>query len=313
MSEAVAIATGPAASQGFTSVFVTAQDGLKLHVRVYGGSGRGRGVLCLPALAHTGADFDALASALATDAEAPRRVAALDYRGCGRSEYDRDPRKYAVPVEVEDVSTVLTALGLAPCVVIGTSRGGILTMFLAALRPTAIAGAILNDVGPVLDPRGVLRMRAHVGKLPLPRSFEDGARILRRQFEPHFPKLTQAEWIAFARRTWRLRGRRLALDYDPKLARTLEDLDIARIPELWDQFDALAGIPLMVIRGLNSDMLAPATLDAMLARRTTSEVAMVPDQGHAPLLTEHKLLRRIAAFVASCDAPTPPSEQVASL
>ena len=111
-------------------------------------------VVCLPGLARTAADFDALALALADDKRRPRRVIALDYRGRGQSEYDRDPANYNFQVELADVLAVATALDALPAVFIGTSRGGILTMLLAAVRPTAIAGAVLNDIGPVIEPQG---------------------------------------------------------------------------------------------------------------------------------------------------------------
>jgi pimeloyl-ACP methyl ester carboxylesterase len=174
-------------------------------------------------------------------------------------------------------------------------------MMLAVMRPTAIAGVILNDIGPVIEPQGLVRIKGYVGKLPIARNFKEGADILRWLFGAQFPKLTSEDWIAFAQRTWREHGVGLVPDYDPKLARILQGTDVLRSPTLWYQFDALAHVPLMVIRGANSDMLASASLDAMLARRGELEVAVVPDQGHAPLLTEPKLIRRIAAFIASCD------------
>ena len=223
---------------------------------------------------------------------------ALDYRGHGHSKYDRNPDNYTLPVALADLSAVLTALEIAPAIFVGTSYGGLLAMMLAVLRPTAIAGVILNDIGPVIEPQGLLRIKGHVGKLPIPRNFEEGAEILRWLFDAEFPKLAPQDWIAFAQRTWREHGGGLVPDYDLKLARTLQ---LERLPTLWNQFDALARVPLMVIRGANSDMLASTTLDAMLARRRELEVAVVPDQGHAPLLAEPKLIRQIAAFVASCD------------
>jgi hypothetical protein len=111
------------------------------------------------------------------------------------------------------------------------------------------------------------------------------------------------DWLAFAQRTWREHDGRLAPDYDLKLARTLQGASLESPPPLWNQFDALARLPLMVIRGTNSDMLASTTLDAMLARRGELDVAVVPDQGYAPFLAGPKLIGRIAAFVASCDVP----------
>ncbi len=288
--------------RGFASVFVTARDGLRLHVRSYGSRvASALPVVCLPGLARTAADFQPLAAAMAADPAKPRRVLALDYRGHGQSEYDRNPDNYALPVALADLSTVLIALETAPAIFLGTSYGGFLLMMLAAWRPTAIAGVILNDIGPVIEPQGWVRIKGYVGKLPVPRNFEEGAEILRWWFDAQFPKLTRQEWIAFAQRTWRQHRGRLLPDYDPKLTRTLQGADLQHLPTLWNQFDALARVPLMVIRGARSDMLASTTLQAMLSRRDEIEVVVVPDQGHPPFLDEPNLIRRITAFVASCD------------
>jgi len=289
--------------QGFASVFVTAQDGLTLHVRSYGSRlASALPVVCLPGLARTTADFHPLAAALAADSGKPRLVLALDYRGHGQSEYDRNPDNYTLPIALADLSVVLIALEIAPAIFVGTSYGGLLAMMLAVLRPTAIAGVILNDIGPVIEPQGWVRIKYYVGTLRVPRSFEEGAEILRWLLDTQFPKLTPQDWIAFAQRTWREHGGQLVPQYDRKLVRTLKGANLEHLPTLWNQFDALARVPLMVIRGANSDMLASTTLDAMLARRCELEVVVVPDQGHAPLLAEPKLIRRIAAFVASCDS-----------
>ena len=163
---------------------------LRLHARCYGRrSAPALPVVCLPGLARTAADFDALGEALAGDASRPRRVIALDYRGRGQSEYDRDPANYNFQVELADVLAVIAALDAARAIFVGTSRGGILAMLLAAVRPTAIAGCVLNDIGPVIEPKGLMRIKGYVGKLPQPRSFEEGAEILRRLFDAQFPKL----------------------------------------------------------------------------------------------------------------------------
>src|SRR6516165_5013792 len=160
-----------------------------------------------------------------------------------------------------------------------------------------------SDIGPVMEPRGLMRIKSYVGKLPIARNFEEGAEILRWLFEAQFTKLTPQDWIAFAQRTWREHRGALMPNHDLKLARALRGLSLERLPTLWDQFDALAHIPLMVIRGANSDMLASTTVNAMLVRRGQLEVVVIPDQGHAPLLAEPMAIRRIAAFVASCDVP----------
>jgi pimeloyl-ACP methyl ester carboxylesterase len=302
VSRASAFAAATHSDERFAGVFVTAPDGLRLHVRKYGSRvASALPVVCLPGLARTAADFHPLAAAMAADPAKPRLVLVLDYRGHGQSEYDRNPDNYTLPVALADLSAVLIALETAPAIFVGTSYGGLLAMMLAAWRPTAIAGVILNDIGPVIEPQGWVRIKGYVGKLPIPRNFEEGAEILRWWFDAQFPKLAPQDWIAFAQRTWREHGGRLVPDYDLKLARTLQGVDLQRLPTLWNHFDTLTRVPLMVIRGANSDMLAPTTLATMLSRRNELEVAIVPDQGHAPLLGEPKLIRRIAAFVASCD------------
>jgi pimeloyl-ACP methyl ester carboxylesterase len=283
-----------------SSVFISAADGLRLHARVYGPlTTASLPVICLPGLTRTEADFEALAFALSSDATCPRRVLALDYRGRGQSDYDRDLSHYSFQTELADVLAVVTALDCMPAVFVGTSRGGILAMLLAALRPTVIAGVVLNDIGPVIDPKGLMRIKSYVGKLPQPRDYEEGAEILRRLFGGQFPKLTREAWLAASRRAFKQEDGRLVPVYDVRLAETLEGFDLERpLPPLWKEFDALANLPLLVIRGANSDLLTPETVAAMRARRREMEVIEVPDQGHAPLLAEQDIIARIADFVA---------------
>jgi pimeloyl-ACP methyl ester carboxylesterase len=288
---------------GASSIFIAAPDGLRLHARCYGQrSSRSTPVVCLPGLARTAADFEALALALSHDGPHPRRVIALDYRGRGLSDYDRDPANYSLPVELADVLALVTALDASPAIFVGTSRGGILSMLLAAVRPTAIAGVVLNDIGPVIEAQGLMRIRGYVGKLPQPRTFEEGAEILRRLFQGHFPKLGPADWLASAHRAFKEDKGRMVPTYDVKLATALQGIDFEQpIPALWKEFDALAHVPVMVIRGANSDILSPATIDAMRARRRTLQTLEVPDQGHAPLLAEADVIAHIADFVKRSD------------
>jgi len=283
------------------STFLSAPDGLKLHARLHGLAAAPRlPVVCLPGLARTVEDFDTLARALAE--QHGRRVIALDYRGRGLSDYDRDPANYSFQTELADVLAALAALDALPAIFIGTSRGGILTMLLAALRPTAIAGCVLNDIGPVIEPKGLMRIKGYVGKLPQPRTYEEGAEILRRLFDAQFPKLTPEDWLASARRAFKPHNGALVPTYDVQLAKTLEGVDFEKpFPPLWAQFDALANVPVMVIRGENSDLLSAATVEAMRARHPALESLDIPDQGHAPLLAETDTIARIAGFADRCD------------
>ena len=152
MSEAAiadAALADSAEQTGFESLFVTAQDGLRLYVRRYGTpAARRLPIVCLPGLTRNGADFHEIGIAFGRDAAEPRLVITIDARGRGRSDYDRDPDNYYFPVELADVLAVLTALEIGRAIFLGTSRGGILAMLLGAARPGAIAGVILNDIGP---------------------------------------------------------------------------------------------------------------------------------------------------------------------
>lgn len=301
----MAISASPVRPSGneSESVFVTAYDGLRLHVQSWG-SRRAPSlpVICLPGLSRTAADFDALARNLSRNPDRPRRVLALDYRGRGQSDFDRNPANYNLVTELNDIMAAATALAAMPAVFVGTSRGGILTMLLAAARPTMIAGAILNDIGPVIEPKGLIRIKGYVGKLPEPKTLGEGAEILRRLFNSQFPKLTGEDWLAAARRGWRERGGRLEPTYDVALARTLDNVDPERpLPPLWNEFDALAGVPLMVVRGANSDILSAKTVAALKERRKDLETIEVADQGHTPLLIEPDVIGRIADFVDRCE------------
>jgi pimeloyl-ACP methyl ester carboxylesterase len=288
---------------GFKSHFIGARDGLKLHVREYGGAGPEHlPVLCLAGLARTSADFHEMALALANDPKRPRRVVALDYRGRGRSGYDADWRKYDLAVELDDVLQVMAATGLEEAVLVGTSRGGLISMAMAPVRPGAIKGVVLNDIGPVLDAQGLIRIRGYVGKLPAPRDWGEAAEILKQLFGGQFPILNAAEWQGYARRTWKESEGKLVPDYDPKLMKTLEALDLeAPLPELWAYFDGLKHAPMLALRGANSDLLSDATLQAMAARHPDCETFTVAGQGHAPLLAGKDILSRIARLCTRAD------------
>lgn len=282
--------------------FVSAPDGLRLHARIYGPRhAKLRPVVCLPGLARTTADFDALAAAIVGKPDRTHFVMAVDYRGRGRSEHDSNPANYSIATELADLLAVLTALEIEPAVFVGTSRGGILAMLLASIRPAAITGVVLNDIGPVIETKGLLRIKGYLGRLPQPKSFEDGGEMLRRLFGAQFPKLSQDQWLMFAERTFEEKDGSLKARYDPKLATLLEGVNMTRSqPTLWKEFEALASVPVMVIRGTNSDILSAETVEAMRQRRPDLVTLDVSDQGHAPLLVEDEIISQINAFIDRC-------------
>lgn len=287
------------AASGFSSAFVLSADGLRLHARCIGPRSSMLPIVCLPGLTRTAEDFDVLAAALAKG-HPPRRVIAVDYRGRGLSDYDRDPANYNPVVEMADVVTMLTALDALPAIFIGTSRGGTLIMLFAATQPAIVAAAVLNDIGPVIEPKGLVRIKGYVGHLPQPKDFTDAAAILRQLFGSQFPKLTDADWLASAHRAFKDENGRLVPTYDVALARTLDGVtpDMPA-PTLWPQFDALVNVPVMVIRGLLSDLLSAQTVEAMRARHPSLRVVEVADQGHAPLLADTETIARISDFIAT--------------
>ncbi len=251
-------------------------------------------IVCLPGLARTAGDFDALAQALC----ASRRVVALDYRGRGLSERDKNWKNYDLMVENADILNVLTAAGIDAAIFIGTSRGGLHIMVTAATRPSLLRGAVLNDIGPVIEPKGLMRIRGYVGTLPQPSSWADAVDLLKTTASAQFTALEDADWEAYARLTFEQRRGRFVPQYDPLLRKGLEALDLETpLPDLWAQFEGLREIPLLVIRGENSDLLAPATLEEMLRRHPGAQSHVVPGQGHAPLLRDAATIARIATFV----------------
>ncbi|CAH1671406.1 Pimeloyl-ACP methyl ester carboxylesterase [Chelatococcus asaccharovorans] len=290
-------------NDGYRDEFMSASDGLRLHVRIYGNRPSGHlPVVCLPGLARTAADFHELSIALASDSRRPRRVIAVDYRGRGLSEWDKDWTHYDPQVEVDDLIQVLTALGVPQAIFVGTSRGGLLIMALAVARAGIIQGAVLNDVGPVLDPRGLIRIRGYIGKLPTPADFREAVGILKLLSNAQFPTLGDADWDLLARRTWVEEKGKLIPAYDPALVRTLESVDLEEpLPDLWNYCDLLRHVPLLTIRGANSDILSEATLSAMQARYPKMEALTIPDQGHTPLTWEPAVMKAILRFVQSID------------
>lgn len=286
------------AAAPFRDVWARSQDGLRLHARLYGEGGDGLPLVCLPGLTRNASEFHLLASVLLA-ARAASRIVAVDYRGRGLSDHDPDPSHYAIPVESADLLVVLGELGIGAAIFIGVSRGGMISMGLGAVRPDLVRGIVLNDIGPVIDRAGLLRIKGYVGAFGTPRDLDEAAGRLRTTFGGQFPNLTAEEWRAWADTVWTPTENGLALAYDPALARTLDGIDAeSPIPDLWPFFDKLDGIPVMVVRGALTDLLSAATVDEMARRHPGLVSIEVPDEGHTPFLHRPALVAQIVQFIA---------------
>ena len=254
--------------------------------------------MCLPGLARTADDFGVLAGVLRTQ----RRIIAIDYRGRGKSDFDTDWRHYDLVVENADVLTQLTALGVDEAFILGTSRGGMHAMLLSATRPALLRGVILNDIGPVLEKTGLMRIRNYVGKLPAPSSWDDACDLAKRVMSAQFSGLNDEAWEAYARLTFEERDGRFSARYDPNVIKPLEALDLsAPLPDMWAQFAGLANVPVLALRGEHTDLLSTETLAEMKSRHKNLSTHTVAGQGHAPLLLDAPTIEVIGGFIAAAD------------
>jgi pimeloyl-ACP methyl ester carboxylesterase len=299
--------------QAWRDIHFSARDGLRLYGRHYPAPGSvRRPVLCLAGLTRNGRDFHHLATALAHPNGSGRDVYTLDSRGRGRSERDRDWNNYSLLVELNDALDFMTMKGLHGAGIVGTSRGGLLAMLMAVLRPCALAAVVLNDIGPVIERDGLARIIAYAGRVPLPADWEEATRLVREMSKRQFPALRPEDWAEHARAWFNEENGLPAPGFDPNIARAFSVMD-GPMPELWPQFGALAHVPVLAIRGENSDILSAKTLEAMRARHPQLEVLNVPGQGHAPLLKDAATVATIAAFLERTDKEEPATLPVPAL
>jgi pimeloyl-ACP methyl ester carboxylesterase len=271
-----------------------ARDGAAASGASGGAALGGPPLLCLPGLSRNGRDFEPVARHLRARGV---RVVTLDFRGRGASEWDDDAANYNPMTEAEDVAGVLDALALPPPLVVGTSRGGIVAMVVASRRVNPFAGVVLNDIGPVVDLDGLLKIKSYIGRAAPPADWPEAVAWVARLTADAFPDLDGAGHLRLARRLFRDVGGRPVADYDPKLAAGLEFLSpLTPMPTLWPQFAALAAVPVMVIRGERSDILSAATVAAMAAAHPGLVTIEVARQGHAPLLEDAPTLTALADF-----------------
>lgn len=287
----------------FEEIRFSARDGLRLYGRRYGPATHGthRPLLCLAGLTRNSRDFHDVAVALATHPQGGRTVYTLDTRGRGASSFDADPNNYVVPVELQDVIDFTTMAGLHDAAFLGTSRGGLITMLLAALQPTLIGSVVLNDIGPVVEREGLARIAGYVGRAPLPHSWADATRMVRDLNVRQFPSIPDSVWAEVARQLYNDKDGKPAPGYDAKIAQTFSVLD-GPMPALWPQFEAMKRCPLLVIRGEHSDILSAATVEEMKRRHPACVSLTVPGQGHAPLLKDRPTIEVVRRFLDAADA-----------
>lgn len=292
--------------------FIVSHDGLRLHARDYGDPlSSWTPVMCLPGLTRSHRDFHDLAHHLSGHRHRPRRVVCPNYRGRARSQWDDNVENYNPFIEMGDVYTVMAALGIPRAVIVGASRGGIIGMFMATDRPGCVAGLVLVDIGPVIEPLGLARIKSYVGRIPPPNDWDDAAEILRRLHGSCFPSWHQADWRQFAQLTFRDDDGTPAGDYDPKLSETLAGIEFDRpVPDMWQEFDALVATRLMVVRGENSDLLSQETMSAMAERHPQMDAVTVAGEGHCPLIRGGQLLNRISSFITGLEGGQPPDHAI---
>lgn len=274
-------------------------DGLQLYFRDYAAAdyaiARARPpILCLHGLTRNSRDFAGLAARLARE----WRVLVPEMRGRGESEYAKDSATYNPLVYVQDVLALLEQEKIGRFIAIGTSLGGLMTMMLAMMHPDRIAGAVLNDIGPEIDEAGLERIKDYVGQGRSYPSWMHAARALEEVHKPSHPTFTIEQWLEMAKRNMFVQQNgRIAFDYDMSIADPFREPDGAAPADLWPALKALAGRPVLLVRGELSDILSAATAKEMQQHLPNSEIATIPDVGHAPLLEEPEAMRAIKAFL----------------
>ncbi len=272
--------------------YFTANDGARLAYRDHG---EGLPVIALAGLTRTSHDFDYMAHHLTGI-----RLIRPDYRGRGQSEWT-GAKTYTVPQEARDVVTLMDHLGLEKAAFIGTSRGGLIGMFMAATVKDRMLGLALNDVGPVIERAGLEKIFDYVGRNPVAETLADVADRLP-QVMPEFAHVPPSRWAEEAVRHYIQTDSGVKINYDPTLREAFLAAFAGATPDLWPLYDALAGLPVALIRGANSDLFSAETAAEMKRRRPDLIEAVVPDRGHIPFLDEPESLAAIRAWLAACGA-----------
>jgi pimeloyl-ACP methyl ester carboxylesterase len=269
----------------------TARDGLSLYYRDFPGPPGKTPVLCLSGTTGNLKQYEDMALRL----RAQRRVLCMDWRGHGRSDYDPDWEHYSFFVDRDDVLDLLAHEELDRVLIVGTSLGGIVTMHIALERPEVIAGVVMNDVGPVIGAGGRQRLHDNMGKPMVFSSYEEAAAAQKERAERGFT-LSDAEWLARTKQTFRERDGKIVPDMDPVYGKVFRSRK--RPPDWWDSWTAMKDMPVLVVRGAVSDILDEEVLAEMARRKPDMRKAIVPGRGHCPSLSEPEAVAAIDDFLA---------------
>jgi pimeloyl-ACP methyl ester carboxylesterase len=278
----------------------TSADKLSLYARDYpAASGPARlPVIAIHGLTRNSADFDTIAPLIA---QSGRRVLAVDVRGRGLSDRAPDPMSYQPATYAQDMLALLNQSGIERAVFLGTSMGGLITMAMAAIRSKVVAAAILNDIGPEVAKEGLARIASYSGQPVDTPTWADAAAYVKSINAVALPHYTDADWDAFARRTFRIGTEGTpVLDYDPDITVPIRAAGAkALVPNLWPFFNRLAkGRPTLLVRGETSDLLSPQIAAKMRKRAPKMDFVEVPGVGHAPMLDEPEAKAAIFPFLS---------------
>ena len=264
-----------------------APDGTRLFFQ---DEGSGTPVLALSGLSRNGSDFDYVAPHLSDT-----RLIRLDYRGRGRSEWS-GAETYTIPIEAGDALALMDHLGLEQTAILGTSRGGLIAMALATMAKDRLTGVALVDIGPELATDGLEVIKGYIGRNPMQKTYAE-ATAMRAQLMAGFEDVPESRWAEEVRKHYVETADGLVINYDPALRDAVLAAGTQPAPDLWPLFDALAGLPLALIRGANSNLLSVATAVEMRRRRPDMTFADVPGRGHVPFLDEPESVASLLAWV----------------
>lgn len=274
-------------------------DGIQLYARDYNSAAfpSEPAILCLHGLTRNSADFEDIASHLAQR----YRVLVPEQRGRGSSAWDENTENYQPATYVADTFCLLDELGIERVIILGTSMGGLMAMMMSASRPQAIAGVILNDVGPEIDPAGLARIKGYVGKTAPVGNWEDAAATVKELNQTAFPDYSAEEWEKMAQQLYREDQQGTpVLAYDPAISRPIAaDNSAAVPPNLWPLFETLENTPTLALRGALSDILSRQCFEKMQQKLPRMSAITVPGRGHAPALNEPAAMRAIDDFLDS--------------